>query len=72
MENTPSTGKHSSAGLKQLSIPRIPGARMVWSSNSIADAAAKNGITKVQYCDKKRFSILGGVWSTDSITVYGE
>ncbi len=72
MGGVPTNGKSSSAGLKQISIPRIPGSRTLWSSNSIADAVKGSGIETIQYCDRTLFSVLGGLWSRDFVTVYGE
>ncbi len=72
MEDTPVSSSSGSSGLKSISIPRIPGARTLWSSNAIADAATREGITQIHYCDRKVFSVLGGIWGSDSIVVYGE
>lgn len=72
MNHTASSGKESTARLKQISIPRVPGARTVWSSNAIGVAAKEGGIEKIHFCDKKRFSVLGGLWGTDAVVVYGE
>jgi hypothetical protein len=72
MDSTPVSQKSSGSSIKTFNIPRVPGARMIWSSNAIADAAAKEGIQTVQFCDKKRFSILGGLWGKESIVVYGQ
>jgi hypothetical protein len=63
--------KSSLAGLKSISIPRVPGAKTVWSSNSIYDAAKASNLKTVEYCDRKVFSILNGIWGTDEIIVYG-
>lgn len=59
------------SGLKRINIPRVPGARTVWSSNAIYDAAKKQGLKTVEYCDRKQFSILNGIYGTDEIIVYG-
>ena len=72
MQENLSEGKDSRSSLKQFSIPTVPGSRTIWSSNSIADAAKKEGIEVIQYCDRKKFSILGGIWGSDSIVVYGK
>lgn len=63
--------KSSLSGLKSINIPRVPGARTVWSSNAIYDAAKASNLKTVEYCDRKVFSILNGVWGTDEIIVYG-
>lgn len=72
MDATSTAGASTSSSLKQVAIPRIPGARAMWSSNAIGDAVKKEGITKIHYCDKKTFRILGGLWGSDAIIVYGE
>lgn len=72
MKNTALTSTSSKSGLKQISIPRVPGARILWSSNTIHDAAKKAGITTVAFCDRKYFKVLGGIWEEDTIIVYGE
>lgn len=73
MQNTPALTKSSgNASLKQINIPRVPGSRTIWSSNAIYDAAKNAGISTVYYCDRKQFSIVGGLWGQDGIVVYGE
>lgn len=72
MQEIKTESKKSTSSLKQISIPTVPGSRTIWNSNSIADAAKQGGIEKIQYCDRKKFSIMGGVWGSDSIIVYGE
>lgn len=59
------------SGQKQINIPRVPGARTIWSSNAIYDAAKAKGLKIVEYCDRKQFSILNGLYGTDEIIVYG-
>lgn len=72
MEETPFSGGDARSGLKGISIPRVPGARVVWSSSAIGDAALEQGISTVHYCDRKVFSVIGGLWSSETIVVYGE
>ena len=63
--------KSGFSGQKQINIPRVPGARTVWSSNAIYDAAKAEGLNTIEYCDRKQFSILNGLYGTDEIIVYG-
>lgn len=72
MQSTVAEGNESTLGLKEVTLPRIPGARTMWSSNAIGDAARAAGIETVYYCDRKRFSLLGGIWGQDSVVVYGK
>jgi hypothetical protein len=72
MDNVTADGRSSSAGLRQFSIPRVPGSRAVWSSNALADAVKENNIKEIYYCDREQFSILGGVWGNDTVVVYGK
>ena len=72
MNNVQSAGKVSNSKIKSLTIPRISGLCATWSSNSIVDAANENDIKTIFYCDRKIFSILGGIYSTDEIIVYGK
>ena len=72
MGKVPSNAKTSRASMKSFSIPRVPGARAAWSSNAIGDAAKKNNMSVIYYCDRKQYSIIGGLWGRDEIVVYGE
>ena len=71
MKNTPVDSLSHSAGLKQISIPRIPGAAAQWDSNTIHDAALSAGITQVAFCDRRRFRLPLGIWEEDVLVVYG-
>jgi hypothetical protein len=71
MQSTPRAHSRSDSGIVSVSIPRLPGARTVWSSNAIGDAAKQAGIKEVYYCDLKRFSVLGGIYGSESLVVYG-
>lgn len=42
-----------------------------WDSRGIHDVAAANGILEVMGCDQRRLSILGGLYSSRHIIVYG-
>ena len=72
MQSTPRAERRSDSGIMSVSIPRLPGARTVWSSNAIGDAAKQAGIREVYYCDLKRFSVLGGIYGSESLVVYGK
>ncbi|MDC0357380.1 hypothetical protein OAO01_01065 [Oligoflexia bacterium] len=72
MDATQTKGTSAISSLKEIAIPRIPGARAMWSSNAIGDVAKQNGIQRLHYCDRKRFRVLGGLWGKDSIVLYGE
>ena len=72
MDSVTSKGTPSSSSLKMISVPRVPGLRATWSTNSIVDAAKENNLTNVYYCDRKRYSVFGGLWGSDSLLVYGE
>lgn len=72
MQSTPRAERRSDSGIMSVAIPRLPGARTVWSSNAIGDAAKQAGIKEVYYCDLKRFSVLGGIYGSESLVVYGK
>lgn len=72
MENTKANYPGKTSGIKAISIPRVPGARAMWSSNAIGEIAKAHNIERVYYCDRELFSVLGGLWSKDSIIIYGE
>ena len=72
MRNTPVSSVVGSQPLKQISIPRVPGSRIRWSSNTINDIAKNAGIKKVAYCDRHLYRVLLGIWEEDSIIVYGQ
>lgn len=42
-----------------------------WDSRGIHDIAEANGITEVLGCDQRRLSVLGGLYSSRQIIVYG-
>ena len=42
-----------------------------WDSRGIHDVAAANGILEVMGCDQRRLSVLGGLYSSRHIIVYG-
>lgn len=71
MQATPIAERRSDSGIVSVAIPRLPGARTVWSSNAIGDAAQQAGIKEIYYCDLKRFSVLGGIYGSESLIVYG-
>lgn len=72
MRRTELPPKASSSGIKSVTIPRIPGARTEWDSNAIGDAAKAGGIEELHFCDRKLFSLIGGLWKRDTIVVYGK
>jgi len=72
MRNTPASDKLGVGMQKNVNIPRVPGTTISWSSNAIIEAAHRAGLSKVHYCDLKRFSVLGGLWRSETIVVYGE
>lgn len=72
MEGTPVEGEGKRLSLKSVSVPRVPGARAMWSSNAIGEIAAAHGIERVHYCDRHKFSVVGGLWYRDEIVLYGE
>lgn len=72
MQSAPRAERRSDSGIMSVAIPRLPGARTVWSSNAIGDAAKQAGIKEVYYCDLKRFSVLGGIYGSESLVVYGK
>ena len=71
MRNTVTGEAQGASSLRSVNIPRVPGTRTVWSSNAIGAAAKREGIEQLAYCDRKIFSVLGGIWGSDSIVVYG-
>lgn len=42
-----------------------------WDSRGIHDIAEANGIAEVLGCDQRRLSVLGGLYSSRHIIVYG-
>ncbi|NBW39970.1 hypothetical protein EBR25_03095 [bacterium] len=71
MQSTPIGERRSDSGIVTVSIPRLPGARTIWNSNAIGDAVKQADLEEVFYCDRERFSILGGIYGSDSLVVYG-
>ena len=71
MQNTKIGEIEGKSSLKQISIPRFPGGRAKWSTNTINDIAKQAGINRVMYCDLEVYRILAGFWQKESIIVYG-
>ena len=47
-------------------------ASVEWNSNGLGDLAQKLGFTKLYYADLERLSILGGLFSSTFVHLYGE
>lgn len=43
-----------------------------WNTRAIGDVAKKNKFSKIYFCDKKTFSIFGGLYRQEEIIVYGD
>ncbi len=71
MKGTHIGEQSSRSKMKEISIPRLPGARLRWSSKAIGDAAREQGIEEIYYCDLKVFRVLGGIWGSEAVVVYG-
>jgi len=73
MNNTPIGEREGVSDTKQFKVPYVaPGLTALWSSNAIGDAAKEAGLTELYYCDLHTLSILGGVWQSQNIIVYGK
>jgi hypothetical protein len=73
MHGTKITDKSGTSGGFQVNVPldraNLSGS---WAGLAVADAAKNGGITKVSYGDERLISILGGLFSRRTVTVYGE
>lgn len=57
---------------KQLHDPFVSGVTVEWASRAIGDAARNGGIEEIQFADIHTVSILGGLFRTSTVLVYGE
>ena len=65
--------KRASGSSKKIEIPttRVDiGAE--WDSRAIGDIAKQHGISTVYTCDRRRQSVLLGLWRRDEVSIYGE
>ena len=58
--------------VKHLSIPTpYHSLDILWDSNAIGDAAARDGIEEICYADIETLSFFFEVWSQQTVHVYG-
>jgi hypothetical protein len=73
MDHTVVSDKSGSSSSSAVIIPtgriNLIGA---WSDRSIGEAAKNGPISVIHYADQRTLSILGGLWSRTTVTVYGD
>jgi hypothetical protein len=72
-DQTPVGTRSGEIGTRQIREP-ITAANIsaLWRTRAIGDAAQKEKLSTIYYADRTVFSILGGIWREDSVTVWGE
>jgi hypothetical protein len=72
LRSTPLGPLQASAATRRVSIPtgRID-VTAEWDARGIGDIAQRFGIKEVFGCDQKRISVLGGLYSSRTVIVYG-
>jgi hypothetical protein len=70
---TPVGTRSATIGTRQIREP-ITAANIsaLWRSRAIGDATKQEKLTTINYADRSVFSILGGIWREESVTVWGE
>ena len=73
MHDTPRGERMVELSSKHIEEP-ITGAKLSaeWDSRAIGDAAQKGKLEEIYYADLRIFSLLGGIWSKQTIRVYGK
>lgn len=57
---------------KQLQDPFVTGVKVEWGSRAIGDAAKKTGLEEIEFADMHTLSVLGGLYKSSTIIVYGK
>ena len=57
---------------KQLQDPFVTGVKVEWGSRGIGDAAKKTGLEEIEFADMHTISVLGGLYKSSTIVVYGK
>jgi hypothetical protein len=72
LRGTPLGPLQASGATRRVSIPtgRID-VTAEWDARGIGDIAQRHGIKEVFGCDQKRISVLGGLYSSRTVIVYG-
>lgn len=57
---------------KQLQDPFVTGVKVEWGSRAIGDAAKRTGVEQIEFADMHTISVLGGLYKSSTIIVYGK
>jgi hypothetical protein len=73
MDRTPRAADASGATLRIIRAPVTgAGIRAEWSDRSPGETAQIGGLDTVSYADVHRHSIVGGIWGSATVLVYGD
>ncbi len=72
MARTALTGTTAAEDTKQLQDPFVTGVKVEWGSRAIGDAAKKRGLDEIEFADMHTISVLGGLYKSSTIIVYGK
>jgi hypothetical protein len=64
-EMKPASGQ---GDIKQIAIQGIS---VTWGDDSIGNIAREEGLTELYYADREILSVMFGIWSQETIHVYG-
>ena len=70
---TPVGTRSATIGTREIREPfTAANLSAIWNSRAIGDTAKKEDLKEIGYADRTVFSILGGIWRQESVTVWGE
>ena len=62
----------SAGAIQRIIREPIAGIRAEWSNDAPGDSARIGGLGQVSYADVRSNSLLGGLWGSTTILVYGD
>jgi hypothetical protein len=68
MLNTEMAKTSGQSDIKQIAIQGIS---VTWGDNSLGTIAREKGLNEIYYADREILSVLFGIWSQETIHVYG-
>ncbi len=61
----------STSGQGDIKQIKIDGISVTWDDNSIGSIAREKGLKELYYADREILSVVFGIWSQETIHVYG-
>jgi PBP1b-binding outer membrane lipoprotein LpoB len=69
--NMLSTEMKPASGQGDIKQIAIQGISVTWGDDSIGSIAREKGLTELYYADREILSVMFGIWSQETIHVYG-